>query len=70
MAKRIGETLGKEDWRRRYLQGGGDGKEEEEEEEEEGEEEETALIKSSNHDLAAGEISCAYLIPTKLSPAV
>ena len=64
MAKRIGETLGKEDWRRRYLQGGGDGKEEEEEEEE------TALIKSSNHDLAAGEISCAYLIPTKLSPAV
>ena len=64
MAKRIGETLGKEDWRRRYLQGGGDGKEEEEEEEE------TALIKSSNHDLAAGEISCVYLIPTKLSPAV
>ena len=58
MAKRIGEE---EDWR-----GGGDGKEEEEEEEkeekeeeedeEEEEEEQTALIKSSNHPMAGGEI--------------
>ena len=55
LAKRIGEE---EDWR-----GGGDGKEEEEEEKEEKEEEEdeeeeeqTALIKSSNHPMAGGEI--------------
>ena len=54
LAKRIGEE---EDWR-----GGGDGKEEEEkeekeeEEDEEEEEEQTALIKSSNHPMAGGEI--------------
>ena len=42
LAKRIGETLGEEDWR-----GGGGGGEEEEEQ--------TALIKSNHPHLAGGE---------------
>ena len=46
--KRIGETLGEEDWR-----GGGAGGGQEEEEEEE--EEQTALIKSNKPHLAGGE---------------
>ena len=49
LAKRIGETLGEEDWR-----GGGAGGEEEEDEEEE----QTALINSNNLHLAVGEKVC------------
>ena len=49
LAKRIGETLGEEDWR-----GGGAGGEEEDDEEEE----QTALIKSNNLHLAGGKKGC------------
>ena len=57
LAKRLGETLGEEDWR-----GGGGEEGEEGEEEEEGD---AALIKSSNPHLAGGEKTLGTRLPLR-----